>query len=96
MAAREIWEAILTHCVERGYAWDAETIAVARALDIPVQEVPIDWRHDERSKVRVVRDGMAMVSPLDGSGRNVDAQVAATARRGRSPRSSTRRTPSFS
>ena len=29
VAAREIWEAILTHCVERGYAWDAETIAVA-------------------------------------------------------------------
>jgi dolichyl-phosphate beta-glucosyltransferase len=84
VAAREIWEAILTHCVERGYAWDAETIAVARALDIPVQEVPIDWRHDERSKVRVVRDGTAMVLATRRIYRNA-RQVAATARRGRAP-----------
>ena len=82
VAAREIWEAILTHCVERGYAWDAETIAVVRALDIPVQEVPIDWRHDERSKVRVVRDGTAMVLATRRIYRNA-RQVAATARRSR-------------
>lgn len=82
VAAREIWEAILAHCIERGYAWDAETIAVARSLDIPVQEVPIDWRHDERSKVRVVRDGTAMVLATRRIYRNA-RQVASTARRSR-------------
>jgi glycosyltransferase involved in cell wall biosynthesis len=81
-AAGEIWDAILPHCVERGYAWDAETIAVARALDIAVQEVPIEWRHDERSKVRVARDGAAMVLATRRIWRNV-RDVAATARRGR-------------
>jgi SAM-dependent methyltransferase len=81
VAAAEIWDAILPHCIERGYAWDAETIAVARALDIAVQEVPIDWRHDERSKVRVARDGAAMVLATRRIWRNV-RDVAATRRRG--------------
>ena len=64
IAAREVWDAILPHCSEEGYAWDAEAIAVALALRIPVQEVPIDWRHDDRSKVRIVRDGAAMVQAI--------------------------------
>lgn len=60
-ARRAVWARILPFCRERGFAWDAEAIAVALALGIPVQEVPIAWRHDDRSKVRVLRDGAAMV-----------------------------------
>lgn len=60
-AARSVWDRILPHCRERGFAWDAEAIAVAAALGIGVQEVPIAWRHDDRSGVRLVRDGAAMV-----------------------------------
>jgi SAM-dependent methyltransferase len=61
VARRAVWEAILPRCHERGYAWDAEAIAVALAMGVTVQEVPIAWRHDERSKVHVLRDGAAMV-----------------------------------
>lgn len=61
VAARQVWQKVLPHCREVGFAWDAEAIAVAGALHIPVQEVPVQWRHDDRSGVRVVRDGMAMV-----------------------------------
>ena len=61
VATREVWDRILPHCSERGFAWDAEAIAVAGALGIEVQEVPIEWRHDERSRVHLVRDGAAMV-----------------------------------
>ena len=61
VARRAVWDRILPWCSETGYAWDAEAIAVALAVGIPVQEVPIDWHHDDRSKVRVVRDGTAMV-----------------------------------
>lgn len=61
VAAHEVWERILPHCLEKGFAWDAEVIAVADALGIEVQEVPIEWRHDERSRVHLVRDGVAMV-----------------------------------
>lgn len=61
IAAGKVWDSILPHCSEDGYAWDAEIIAVALALRIPVQEVAIDWRHDERSKVHLVSDGIAML-----------------------------------
>jgi SAM-dependent methyltransferase len=60
-APRDVWERVLRHCNEQGFAWDAELIAVAQALGIDVVEVPINWRHDERSKVRLGRDGLAMV-----------------------------------
>jgi SAM-dependent methyltransferase len=61
-APRRVWQAILPECDEPGYAWDAEAVAVAIALAIPVLEVPIEWRHDERSKVRLLRDGWSMVA----------------------------------
>jgi dolichyl-phosphate beta-glucosyltransferase len=62
VAPRAVWEAVLPHCRELGFAWDAEVVAVALALGIKVVEVPVSWRHDERSKVRLGRDGMAMVA----------------------------------
>lgn len=62
VAPAKVWEAVLTHCQETGFAWDAEVIAVAQALGIEVVEVPVRWRHDERSKVNVGRDGLAMVA----------------------------------
>jgi SAM-dependent methyltransferase len=61
VAARSVWSALLPHCQQVGFAWDAELIAVALALGIGVREVPVSWRHDDRSKVRVARDGAAMV-----------------------------------
>jgi SAM-dependent methyltransferase len=56
-----VWRRILPHCNQVGFAWDAEAIAVAQAVGIVVREVPIEWRHDERSKIRVGRDGASMV-----------------------------------
>ncbi len=60
-AAAAVWAAVLPFCRQTGFAWDAELVAVAQALDIGVQEVPIAWRHDDRTKIRVGRDGAAMV-----------------------------------
>jgi dolichyl-phosphate beta-glucosyltransferase len=60
-AAREVWDRLLPHCRQRGFAWDAELVAVALATGVGVREVPIEWRHDDRSKIRVGRDGAAMV-----------------------------------
>lgn len=60
-APRHVWDAVLPHCREVGFAWDAELIAIARAVGIAVHEVPVDWIHDDRSGVRVGRDGLAMV-----------------------------------
>ena len=41
VAPRAVWDAVLPHCREVGFAWDAEVVAVALALGINVVEVPV-------------------------------------------------------
>jgi SAM-dependent methyltransferase len=60
-APTALWHKILTHCSEKGFAWDVEAIAVAQRLGFAVREVGVQWSHDERTRVRVARDGAAMV-----------------------------------
>ena len=36
VAPRAVWEAVLPHCRELGFAWDAEVVAIALALGIKV------------------------------------------------------------
>jgi dolichyl-phosphate beta-glucosyltransferase len=71
VAQTELWREILPRCSEQGFAWDVEVVAVANALDIPVLEIAIEWRHDEGSHVRVLRDGIAMLRALPRIRRNV-------------------------
>lgn len=61
IASTAIWKAVLPWCEEPGFAWDVEALAVACRLGIPVREVGIHWRHDERSRVHVGSDGLKMV-----------------------------------
>ena len=61
VAARSVWELVLPHVHEVGFAWDAELVAVAQAQGIEIVEVPVEWSHDDRSHVNVGRDGIAMV-----------------------------------
>jgi dolichyl-phosphate beta-glucosyltransferase len=60
-ASAAVWREILPYCHETGFAWDAEVVAVSRRRGIAVWEVGIEWHHDNRSRVRPVRDGVAMV-----------------------------------
>lgn len=81
-ARREVWDRLLPHCSQRGFAWDAEVVAVALATGVGVREVPIEWRHDDRSKIRVGRDGLAMVLEtrrIWSSARRAAASTAAVA-----------------
>jgi dolichyl-phosphate beta-glucosyltransferase len=61
VAARSVWDLVLPHVREAGFAWDAELVAVAHAQGIEIVEVPVEWSHDDRSHVNVGRDGIAMV-----------------------------------
>ncbi len=61
VARTDVWRELLPHCSEEGFAWDVEVATVARRLGIVVQEVAVEWRHDDRTKVRVARDGAKMV-----------------------------------
>jgi glycosyltransferase involved in cell wall biosynthesis len=49
--------------VER-WGFDAELLFLARKLRLRVREVPVEWAHDHRSKIRVFRDGFRMVADL--------------------------------
>ena len=59
-----LWQQILPNCHEDGFAWDVEIIALARHLDIPVQEVGIVWRHQDGSRVKPLRDGTHMLRAI--------------------------------
>lgn len=61
-ARASVWDSVLPHCAEAGFAWDAEVVATALRLGIDVREVPVAWTHDDRTRVRVLRDGVAMVT----------------------------------
>lgn len=64
VAPRALWNQILPLSREKGFAWDVEIIALALALGAEVCEVPVTWRHDPRSKVHVLRDGLRMAAGL--------------------------------
>jgi glycosyltransferase involved in cell wall biosynthesis len=49
--------------IER-WGFDAELLFLARKLGLRVTEVPVEWAHDHRSKIRVFRDGFHMVADL--------------------------------
>ncbi len=61
VAARSVWQTVLPRLHEEGFAWDAELVAIAQALGIDIVEVPVEWRHDDRTSINVGRDGLAMV-----------------------------------
>jgi dolichyl-phosphate beta-glucosyltransferase len=63
-ASRDHWHQLLAHSREVGFAWDAEIVAIAQRVGIPVREVPVEWNHDERTRVRLLRDGLSMVTAV--------------------------------
>jgi dolichyl-phosphate beta-glucosyltransferase len=63
-ARTELWHQVLPWCNEQGFAWDVEVIGIAQQLDIPVQEIAIEWHHDDGSRVHVLRDGIEMLRAL--------------------------------
>jgi dolichyl-phosphate beta-glucosyltransferase len=81
-----LWQQILPHCHEEGFAWDVEIIALARLLEIPVQEIGIVWRHQDGSRVNPLRDGVRMLRAIPrirmnvASARKTEAERAPTDR----------------
>jgi glycosyltransferase involved in cell wall biosynthesis len=60
----DAWQRIRSHVYESGFAWDVEVLAVARALDIEVVEVPITWVDDPASTVDPVWTTLDMFRAL--------------------------------
>ena len=59
-AARELcgWQR------QNGFSFDVELLALARARGYTIAEIPIDWYHATSSRVRPVRDTIAMLRSL--------------------------------
>jgi glycosyltransferase involved in cell wall biosynthesis len=49
--------------IER-WGFDPEILFIARKRGFRVQEVPVSWAHDERSRISYLRDGMQMLKEL--------------------------------
>jgi SAM-dependent methyltransferase len=64
LAETALWARILPWSRESHLAWDVEVIAIARCLGIEVRETAVEWTNDERSRVRLGRDGVAMLAAV--------------------------------
>jgi|SRR5579883_2434355 len=57
-------EDVFSRCRIDGFAFDIETLYVARRLGYAITEVPIRWSHKEGSKVNMMIDGPRMLRDL--------------------------------
>jgi dolichyl-phosphate beta-glucosyltransferase len=60
----EAARAVFARCKLDGFGFDFEALMIARDLGLVIAEVPIRWRHQEGSKVRLLRDGTRMFADL--------------------------------
>ncbi len=60
----EAWEQVRDHLYEPGFAWDIELVAMAGALDLRVEEVPVTWYDRPGSTVDPVRDSLRFAQTL--------------------------------
>jgi glycosyltransferase involved in cell wall biosynthesis len=43
------------------WGWDPEVLFLANRLNYRVAEIPVEWAHDDRSKINPIRDGFSIV-----------------------------------
>lgn len=60
----EALDQILRQWTVARFAWDAEVIINCLRLKLPIQELPIRWRHVDASRVHPVRDGIQMAKEI--------------------------------
>lgn len=58
------WERVRDHLYEPGFAWDVELIAIAAALDLRIEEVPIEWEDKPGSTVSPIRTSIDLLEAL--------------------------------
>lgn len=61
---RDVGRDVFARCKTDGFGFDFEALMIARDLGYEIAEVPVRWRHQEGSKVSLVRDGVRMLRDL--------------------------------
>jgi dolichyl-phosphate beta-glucosyltransferase len=78
-AQTSVWLQIIPYCSEVGFAWDVEVIALARTMGIQVREIGVEWRHQEGSRIKPLRDGGRMVRAIPRIRRNLSERLRSRA-----------------
>ncbi len=60
----EAWERVRKHLYEPGFAWDIELVAIAGALDLRIEEIPIEWYDQPDSTVSPVETSLSLAHGL--------------------------------
>lgn len=58
------WEQVREHLYESGFAWDVELLAMAGAMELSVEEVPVEWFDRPGSTVSPVRTSIELAQAL--------------------------------
>ena len=58
------WETVRSHLYQSGFAWDIELVAMAGALELRVEEVPVKWHDMPGSTVSPIRDSLRFARTL--------------------------------
>lgn len=61
---REAAEVIFPMMQVDRWGFDPEILFLAKRLRFPVMEVPVEWAHDSRSKIKPVQDGIRMLGDM--------------------------------
>ncbi|MCW5940312.1 MAG: glycosyltransferase family 2 protein [Fimbriimonadaceae bacterium] len=61
---REAARDVFSRCTLDGFGFDFEALMIARDIGYRIAEVPVRWRHQEGSKVVLMRDGPRMIAEL--------------------------------
>jgi glycosyltransferase involved in cell wall biosynthesis len=61
---RQAAETIFTRQQIEGWGFDPELLFIARKFKLQTTEVPVEWAHDDRSKVNPLKDGIMMFGEL--------------------------------
>jgi dolichyl-phosphate beta-glucosyltransferase len=66
----ETARALFSRCTVDGFAFDLQILTMARAMGVPIREVPVTWSDVDGSTVRAVRDGISIIGDLLTIARN--------------------------
>jgi glycosyltransferase involved in cell wall biosynthesis len=61
---REAAQTIFRLQTIEGWGFDPEILFIARKLRYKIEEVPVTWGHDERSRISYLKDGMKMLTEM--------------------------------
>jgi len=62
--SRKAANTIFANMKIEGWGFDPEILFLAKRYGLRVQEVPVSWAHDHRSKINPIRDGASMLAEL--------------------------------